>query len=145
LLEEQGSNEPGGYHANNVYEDAQLSTAEAIANLATATASDRQAYADMMSANKMLLDQIIIKDCQISELTQQLATCRHNLASCQRNPTPQSSTKRRYRNHNYCWTHGYDVSHDHQADNCTRTDNGHKKEVTCTNNMGDSQVNKHCT
>jgi hypothetical protein len=145
LREEQGTSGTGGYHANNAYQDAQLNTAEAIANLASATASDRQAHSDMIATNKMLLDQIISKDNQITALTQQLATCQQSLSSCQRNPSQRSSTRKRYNNSNYCWSHGYDVSRDHRSDNCTRMDNGHKKDATRSNNLGGSQANKERT
>jgi hypothetical protein len=138
LREEQGISGPGGYHANNAFEDTQRSTAEAIANLATATASDREAHADMISTNRMLLEQIIIKDRQIATLTQQLATC-------QTNPGRRASNKKRYNNLNYCWSHGYDITRDHRSDNCTRMETGHKKEATRTNNMGGSQTGKDRT
>jgi hypothetical protein len=55
----QGTTQDGGYHGtNNAMDSFITETADALANLATATASDRQMLADLMASNKELTKQI---------------------------------------------------------------------------------------
>lgn len=73
LLTSQGS----GYHgANTVTADptTQLAneTAEAFANLATATASDQSTIAVLVAMNKDLADTVAKKDIEIARLQAQL-------------------------------------------------------------------------
>ena len=38
--------------------------------------------------------------------------------------------EKKYKNINYCWSHGYDTNYPHMLDTFTSTDAGHKNEAT---------------
>jgi hypothetical protein len=144
LREDQTTGQAHGYHqtptANNTMELFTTETAEAFANLANATASDRSMMADLMATNKTLLE-------QLAALTHVSA-----LPAAPHVPAPQvlapadgggnRSTRKRYNNTNYCWSHGYDISREHDSSNCRFQKDGHKTAATRTNNLGGSQYNK---
>jgi hypothetical protein len=125
-----------GYHAANAallererknYNNA----AEALMNLATATASDRSALAALTNTVQQQTEQIKTKDNLIASLKKQLVdlrksgnTAKKTAATC----TDQGS---------YCWTHGFHVHKDHNSSNCKFKKPGHQ-EATRTNPMGGS-------
>jgi hypothetical protein len=115
-------------------------TADAFANLATATASDRKLMADLAASNQTLLAKLSSKDADISKLQAQLATCKTRTPSSRdghSRPRP-----RRYHNTNYCWTHGWDVHENHTSSTCNRQADGHKTTATRSSTMGGTDSNK---
>jgi hypothetical protein len=142
LREDQTTGQETGYHsqptANNAMEAFTMETVKAFANLANATASDRSMMADLMATNKLLLDQLS------SGATQEIANFRNQLQ--QRPPVepaePTRSTHNRYKNDNYCWSHSFNISREHESSNCKFPKDGHKSATTRTNNLGGSQANK---
>jgi hypothetical protein len=140
LREDQTTGQETGYHsqptANSARTDFTTETAEAFANLANATAADRSMMADLMATNKSLLQ-------QLSTATREISTLRHQTRP---NPdgtgTGNGSRRKRYNNTNYCWSHGYDISRDHDSSNCKFPKDGHQTTATRTQNMGGSQSYK---
>ena len=72
-----------GGHANAAEIEMQQQQAEALANLATATAADRQAVAELYISNATLTH-------GLRAATATIATLQHCLASCVCTPTPQT-------------------------------------------------------
>jgi hypothetical protein len=138
----QGTTQEGGYHsANNAMDSFVNETADAFANLATATASDRQMLADLTAINKELTTQLAAKDREISTLRSNTRTndCTNDCNSHECNP---SSNRRRYNNTNYCWTHCYDVAKNHSSQTCLFPGKGHKRDANQENIMNCNVHNK---
>jgi hypothetical protein len=138
----QNTAQTSGYHtANNVMEGFVNDTANALANLATVTASDRAMMAELIKTNTELL-------CQLAAHSKELQTLRTQLATQAGNNTGNQTSSRNNRstcgkvcynnNENYCWTHGWDVADSHKSDSCTNPGNGHKTKATRANTMGGS-------
>jgi hypothetical protein len=145
----QSTAQTAGYHtANNVMNDFVSDTANAFANLATTTASDRTMMAELTKTNTELLRQLATQATKLQTLRSQMAsqTGRGSTGSSTRpsiaaNPHTQGRT--RYNNNeNYYWTHGRDVADTHRSDSCSNPDEGHKKEATRANTLGGSARNK---
>jgi hypothetical protein len=108
-------------------------TIVALANLATATTSDRGVVATLTEANAHLVKPLKDNSNELRELNALLKKERFE-KSGQRsfNPSPD----------NYCCTHGYKVANTHTSVSCNFPKQGHKREATRTDNMGDSQAKK---
>jgi hypothetical protein len=105
----------------------------ALANLATSTSTDRGIVATLTEANACLANQLEDNSTELRELKALLkkeTTERRGQHSF--NPSPN----------NYCWTHGYKVANTHTSLSCNFPKQGHKREATRSENMGDSQANK---
>jgi hypothetical protein len=121
-----------GYHAANAAllekeRENYYNAAEALSNLATATASDRSALAALTNTVQQQTDQIKTKDEQIASLKKQLDNALKN-----KKATAKPSTD----NGSYCWTHGFHVHKDHCSSNCKYKKPGHQDGATRTNTMG---------
>jgi hypothetical protein len=147
----QTTAQAAGYHsANNVMDDFVSETADAFANLATATASDRTMMAELTQSNSELLRQLAAQTTEIQNLRSQLASQssggNNGAGASSRNQQDHNNRGRgrvRYNNNeNYCWTHGYDVADTHRSDSCTNPGDGHKKEATRANTLGGSNRNR---
>ncbi len=137
----QATTQTNGFHsANNAMDSFVTDTADAFANLATATASDRKLMADLAASNQTLLAQLASKDNDISKLQAQLATCNARTPAGRDNPS--RPRPRRYHNNNYCWTHGWDVHDNHTSLTCNRQADGHKQAATHSNTMSGSDSMK---
>jgi hypothetical protein len=67
--EDQTSGQEGGYHsANSAMEEFQTETTEAFANLASATAANRQMLQELIATNTQLFTQLAVKDSEIARL-----------------------------------------------------------------------------
>jgi hypothetical protein len=127
-----------GYHSANAavgqteYQMAD-STIGALANLATATASDRGVVEPLTEANAHLVKQLEDNSNELRELK---ALIKKEIfeKGGQRsfNPSPN----------NYFWTRDYKVANTHTSLSCNFPKQGHKKEATRADNMGGSQANK---
>jgi hypothetical protein len=112
-----------------------------FANLATATAVDRNVVAQLTEANSRLAKQLEDNDTSLKEVKSLLKKERAERASGgntdrppRRSFTPSSD--------NYCWSHGYKVARTHTSQTCMYPKEGHQREATKINNMGGSQVNR---
>jgi hypothetical protein len=127
-----------GYHSANAamtqneYQMAEA-TIGALANLATATAADRDVVAALMQANSCLVKQLEENAYELRELKALLNQERRDRRG------PRSSTSSAT---TYCWTHGYKVGKTHTSLTCNTRNPGHKAEATRADNMGGSQANK---
>jgi hypothetical protein len=108
-------------------------TIGALANLTTATASDRGVVVTLTDANARLVKQLEDNSNELRELNALMKKERlEKRGQRSFNPSPN----------NYCWTHGYKVANTHTHLSCNFPKQGHKQEATRTDNMGGSQANK---
>ena len=108
-------------------------TALALANLASATASDQATVANLTAVNKQLIAQVADLQNKLNEAYTQM----HNICL---NVQPTNNTKKPLSEQNYCWTHGFKVKSNgtHTSTMCTRRKDGHREEATSTNRLGGS-------
>jgi len=125
------------FHAANVQEteDTSLETAQALANLASATAADRATFASLTAVNEQLITQVTDLQTKLNEAYAQI----HSL--CIQPKSTSRSTKPLSERH-YCWTHGFKVKKDgsHTSKTCSRRREGHKEEATSTNQLNGSNA-----
>ena len=137
-----------GGHANAAEFERKQQQAEALANLATATAADRQAVAELSIRNATLTH-------ELSTATATIATLQQHLANCECAPTPRTGKmgqKQHQQNprheftpldpNGYCWSHDYNVSRGHNKAYCYNTLTGHHSAATIADPMGGSNKNK---
>ena len=137
-----------GWHANAAEFERRQQQAEALANLATETAADRQAVADLSISNTTLTH-------ELRTTTSTIATLQQNLASfaCAQTPrTGGKGQKQRQKNPShdfmpldpdgYCWSHFYHVSKGHNGASCYNNLPGHHSVATRADPMGGSTKNK---
>jgi hypothetical protein len=111
-----------GYNPTNMLEQQQVTftndTAEAFANLASATTADCSTLAALVATSKDLTNQLATKDKIINDLRLALSNSNNNNANTnRRNPRSQHGGGLP-NNKNYCWTHGYVIADDHTT-SCT--------------------------
>jgi hypothetical protein len=131
-----------GFHSANMiieqgrYESMQ-ETAEAIAQLATAMASDRSKVARLTTTNAKLATQLEAAHALIAQLKCEIATLKIkiNLAQGQR---PARTTN----NDSYCWSHGYQVAKSHTSATCKVRKTRHQESETKVDTMGGVQLGK---
>jgi hypothetical protein len=108
-------------------------TIGALANLATATASDRGVVAGLTQAKARLVKQLEETSSELREFR----ALHHQERRDRRVPINGNANA-----NNYCWTHGYKVGRAHTSLTCSTRNPGHKTEATRADNMGGSQANK---
>jgi hypothetical protein len=112
-----------------------------MANLATATPSDRETVMTLTRAIATLTDQLKAKDfsakSQEAEVRRLLGV-QGNTRPAAAAGTPTTYVRKSYKtkNDNYCWSHGYQVGLNHTSANCTMKAPGHKDNAIKTNIMG---------
>jgi hypothetical protein len=150
------SRQSGYQSGNNAATDADgtsfdiQGTVDAIANLATATASDQSTVPHLAETNAAQNAKIKQQGTQLTTACMELATLRSELArlkganaSSDRTTTSSDRRPRQFPpNTNYCWTHGYAISRNHTSQGCAGPKEGHQREATRQNNMGGSQRRK---
>jgi hypothetical protein len=120
-----------GYHPGNNVNTANMwanETADAFANLASATAVDRSTIASLVATTQDLTTQLAAKDTVIADLRPQLKARPATARADQGGNIPDNT--------NYCWIHGWVVANDHTNASCTRQRQGHKSAATCADTMG---------
>jgi hypothetical protein len=127
-----------GYHSANAamthHEDQMAEdTIGALANMATATASDRGAVAALTHANSRLVKQLEENSSELRELKALINQERRD----KRGPRIFNSSAS-----NYCWNNGYKVGKTHTSLTCNTPKPVHKAEATRDENMEGSQANK---
>ena len=131
-----------GGHANAAEFERQQQQAEALANLATATAAERQEVTEISIRNATLTH-------ELRTATATIVTLQQRLESCACDPTPRTGKKgQKQRQQNlsrefmpldpdgYCWSHGYNVSRGHNGASCYNTLPGHQIAATRADPMG---------
>ena len=137
-----------GGHDNVAEFEMQQQQAEALANLATAMAADRQAVAELSISNATLTHELWTS-------TVTIATLQQRLSSCECTPTPRTGKKVQKQHQQnprreflpldpdgYCWSHGYHVSRGHNGASCYNTLPGHQSAATRAYPMGGSTKHK---
>jgi hypothetical protein len=171
IRESQVTSQGAGFHSANAALAAELQeqTFEALANLATATASDRSAVSNLTGTNSALTIQLATTNAKLDTALADIAALRIELSACrahnrpprnvngdgnwgihgnrngisrQNNNNNRSPTVRKYYNENYCWTHGWHIHQDHTSQTCRAPKDGHKTCATRTNTMNGSQRHK---
>jgi hypothetical protein len=142
----QGTTQTEGYHgANNAMDSFVNNTADAFANLAMATASNRQMLANLTATNKELTQLMAKKDTEISNLKKELQDSHgsnNNRNRSTTNPRDRDSSKSRYNNNNYCWAHGFDIHNTHTSQSCNFPNKGHQRDATQATTKGRSNADK---
>jgi hypothetical protein len=156
LRDSQITSKQSGYHDDNaVLNDAhddvlldQHGTAKAIANLATATASNGATVASLTATNSTLTsaltqanNKLSLANAVVSALKLELATIQ-SARNNDHHTTPPNASRKYQANNNYCWTHGYKVNGRHANTSCLKPATGHQHDATKDNNKGGSQRGK---
>jgi hypothetical protein len=133
-LEHATTAQGAGFHAaaNALLSEQYNNAAEALANLATATASDHSALASLTNTVQQQTSQIKTKDDIIANLKKQLSAAGGGKSTKKGPFIPNERTD----NGSYCWSHGFLIHKDHTSCNCKKRSPGHKEEATRTNTMG---------
>jgi ABC-type transporter Mla subunit MlaD len=131
-----GAHSVFGYPNNNDYNNE--ATAEAFANLAQATAADRETVAALTQSMADLTKTIQTRDEEIKSLKQALK----KKSGARDTQNPPSNSNSNGDNGNYCWTHGYKVNRSHTSATCSNKAQGHKDTATRADTMGGSTRGK---
>jgi predicted RNase H-like nuclease (RuvC/YqgF family) len=95
-------------------DDSMQETAEAIAQLATATASDRGTVATLTTTNAKLANQLEAAHDLIAQLKSEIATLKNKIKPAWQGQRPARTTN----NDSYCWSHVYQVAKSHTSATC---------------------------
>jgi hypothetical protein len=132
-----------GFHSANMMieqgrDDSMQETAEAIAQLATATASDQGTVATLTTTNAKLANQLEAARALIAQLNSDIATLKIKIKHVWQVQRPTRTTN----NDSYCWSHGYQVAKSHTSATCNVRKTGHQENVTKIDTMGGVQWGK---
>jgi hypothetical protein len=116
-------------------DDSMQETAEAISQLATATAWDRGTVATLTTTNAKLANQLEADHALIAQLKSYSATLKNKIKPAWQGQRPARTTN----NDSYCWSHGYQVAKSHTSATCNERKNGHQEPTTKINTMGGVQ------
>jgi hypothetical protein len=113
--------QPSGFHSAKMMieqgrKETMQYTVDAIAQLATATASDRGTVATLTTTttNAKLATQLEDAQAQIAQLKNEIATLKHKIKPAWQGQRPVKTTN----NGSYCWSHGYQVAKSHTSATC---------------------------
>jgi hypothetical protein len=118
--------------------DSMQETAEEIAQLATATVSDRGAVATLTTTNAKLANQLEAAHALIAQLKSDIATLKSKIKPVWQGQRPARTTN----NDSYCWSHGYQVAKSHTSATCNVRKTGHQESATKIDTMGGVQWGK---
>jgi hypothetical protein len=110
-------------------------TVDAIAQLATATASDRGTVATLTTINVKLATQLEAAHAQITQLQNEIETLTNKIKPAWQGQRPIKTTN----NDSYCWSRGYQVAKSHTSATCNMKKSGHQDAVNKSNTMGGVQ------
>jgi hypothetical protein len=141
-----------GYHSANsamtdIQENYRRETSAALGQLASATAADRTAVANLTQANTNLSTQLGSANDSIETLKQTITTLQAQLGQLSLSNNNNQSTDTNGRNRNrtnnntnqsYCWTHGRTRNDQHTSQSCRHPDDTHKAKATLHNRLGGS-------
>jgi predicted RNase H-like nuclease (RuvC/YqgF family) len=113
-------------------------TVDAIAQLATATAPDRETMATLTMTNAKLATQLEAAHAQIAKLKNKIATLKNKIKPAWQGQRPVKTTN----NDSYCWSHGYQVAKSHTSATCNMKKSGHQDTANKNNPMGEVQWGK---
>jgi hypothetical protein len=129
-----------GFHSVNMMieqgrDKIMQDTVDAIAKLATATASDRGTVATLTTTNANLVTQLEAAHAHIEQLKNENATLKNKIKPAWQGQRPVKTTN----NDSYCWLHGYQVDKSHTSATCNMKKSGHQDAANKSNTMGGVQ------
>jgi hypothetical protein len=138
-LTSQTAQQSGFHSANMMIEQGRdtsmQDTVYAIAQLATATASDRGTVATLTTTNAKLATQLEAAHTLIAQLKNETATLKNKIKPAWQGQRPVKTTN----NDIYCWSHGYRVAKSHTSATCNMKKSGHQDAANKNNTMGGVQ------
>jgi hypothetical protein len=141
-LTNQTAQQSGFHSANMVIEqgrdDSMQETAEAIAQIARATASDRGTLATLTTTNAKLVNQLEAAHALSAQLENEIATLKIKIKPAWQGQRPAKTTN----NDSYCWSCGYQLAKSHTSATCNVRKNGHQEGATKVDTMGGLQWGK---
>jgi hypothetical protein len=132
-----------GFHSPNMMieqgrDESMQETAEAIAQLVTAAASDRGTVATLTTTNANLANQLEAAHALAALLKSEIATLKIKIKPVWQGQRPTRTTN----NDSYCWSHGYQVAKSHTSATCNVRKTGHQETATKVDTMGGVQWGK---
>jgi hypothetical protein len=132
-----------GFHSVNMMieqgrDDSMHETAEAIAQLTMATASDRGTVATLTTTNAKLANLLEAAHALIAQLKSEIVTLKIKIKLVWQGQRPTRTTN----NDSYCWSHGYQVAKSHTSATCNVRKTGHQENTTRIDTMGGVQWGK---
>jgi hypothetical protein len=129
-----------GFHSSNMMieqgrTESMQDTAEAIAQLETATDSDRSTVATLTTTNAKLATHLEAANALIAQLKNEIATLKNKIKPAWQGQRPVRTTN----NDSYCWSHGYQVAKSHTSAMCNMKKSGHQDAAIKSNTMGGVQ------
>jgi hypothetical protein len=121
-----------------VREETMQDAVDAIAQLATATASDRGTVSTLTTTNAKLATQLKAAQAQIAQLNNKIATLKNNIKPAWQGQRPINTTN----NDSYCWSHGYKIVKSHTSATYNMKKSGHQDTANKSNTMGGVQWGK---
>jgi hypothetical protein len=141
-LTNQTAQQSGFHSANMIIEqgrdESMQDTIDAIAQLATATASDRGTVALLTTTNAKLATQLEAAHAQIAQLKNDIATLKNKIKPAWQRQQPIKTTN----NDSYCLSHGYQVAKSHMSATCNMKKSGRQDAANKSNTMGGVQWGK---
>jgi hypothetical protein len=142
-----------GYQAanraqRNLQDDLVAEQSEALAMIASASATDRTTLSHLVSSNAQFSTNLADKAAGLAASKEIIRNLRAGARTSggpgtSNAPRSASSATPRARpatnNENYFWSHGYQIHEDHTIMTCTRRAAGHQEAATKENNMGGRQ------
>jgi hypothetical protein len=147
LRKSQITAQGAGFHTANsiTFDEIQTQTANAIANLATAAASDRSAVSALMNTNSTLTEALATATTQLKTAQADISALKTKVTRLEGNPSTRSNnqtdnrkskpTTRFYFNENYCWSHGYHIHKKDTSETCRWPKENHQCCATKANTM----------
>jgi hypothetical protein len=126
-----------GFHSANMMKEqspdgSMQETVEAIAQLDTATASDRGTVATLTRTNAKLATQLEAAHALIAQLKSEIAKLKIKIKPVWQGQRPARKTN----NDSYCWSQGFQVAKSHTSATCNVRKTGHQETATRTDTMG---------
>jgi predicted RNase H-like nuclease (RuvC/YqgF family) len=112
-------------------DESMQDTVNAIAQLATAMASDRDTVATLTTTNAKLATQLEAIHAQIAQLKNEIATLKNKIKPDWQGQLPVKTTN----NDSYCWSHGYQVAKSHTSATCNMKKSGHQDAANRSNTI----------
>jgi hypothetical protein len=141
-LTNQTAQQSGFHSANMMIEqgryDSMQETAEAIARLETATASDRGTEATLITTNVKLANQLEAAHVLIAQLKSEIATLKIKLRPVWQRQRPARAMD----NDSYCWSHGYQICKSHTSASYQVRKTGHQEAATKSDTTESIQLGK---
>jgi predicted RNase H-like nuclease (RuvC/YqgF family) len=141
-LTNQTAQQSGFHSANTMIEEGRDEsmqyTVDAIAQLATATASDRGTVETLTNTNAKLATQLEASHAQIARLKNEIATLKNKIKPAWQGQRPVKTTN----NDSYSWSHGYQVAKSHTSATCNMKKSRHQDAANKSNTIGGVQWGK---